>query len=254
MTASIPTERAAPTILGRCRLFFGHNTCIRTAGPRVRRLARGSPDQVRRYGGKIVTNIRRARREDIPALAGTLAAAFETYPWTRWTVPADGHLQRLEALFTVDLTEIGLVHDEIWTTEGGAAVAVWIPPRELQTGTVNWARHGEASTPLLGDRLAIADEADALIAPHRPEQPAWYLATMGVHPDHQRKGLGSAVLCPVLERCDAEGWPCLTETSSTDNVRFYRRLGFEVTAEVSMPDEGPTVWVMWRAPRSLTPE
>lgn len=254
MTASIPTERAAPTILGRCRLFFGHNTCIRTAGPRVRRLARGSPDQVRRYGGKIVTNIRRARREDIPALAGTLAAAFETYPWTRWTVPADGHLQRLEALFTVDLTEIGLVHDEIWTTEGGAAVAVWIPPRELQTGTVNWARHGEASTPLLGDRLAIADEADTLIAPHRPEQPAWYLATMGVHPDHQRKGLGSAVLGPVLERCDAEGWPCLTETSSTDNVRFYRRLGFEVTAEVPMPDEGPTVWVMWRAPRSLTPE
>lgn len=195
-----------------------------------------------------MTTIRRATREDIPVLARTLAAAFEAYPWTRWTVPADDHLRRLQALFSVDLTEIGLVHDEVWTTEDHMAVVVWIPPKDLQTGAVDWARHGEASTPLLGDRLAIADEADALITPHRPEKPAWYLATMGVHPDFQRRGLGAAVLRPVLERCDAEGWQCLTETSSPDNVRFYRRLGFESVAEVAMPDGGPMVWVMWREP------
>jgi ribosomal protein S18 acetylase RimI-like enzyme len=218
------------------------STRTRTAGLQVRRLR----DHRRR---KKLPTIRRATRADIPYLANTLAAAFSDYPWTRWTVPADDHIRRLEAIFTLDLTEIGLVHDEVWTTDDCNAVAVWIPPTHLQRATVDWERHGKASALLLGDRLMIADEADALIAPHRPAEPSWYLATTGVHPDHQRKGLGTAVLRPVLDRCDAERVPCLTETSSLDNVSFYQRLGFEVTAKVAMPDNGPAVWVMRRAPR-----
>jgi ribosomal protein S18 acetylase RimI-like enzyme len=197
------------------------------------------------------TAIRRATRDDIPALACTLAAAFAEYAWTRWTVPADDHLTRLEELFTLDLTEIGLIHDEVWTTDDCSAVAVWIPPTELQTATVDWARHSAASNPLLGDRLAVADAADEIIARHRPPEPSWYLATTGVHPDHQRKGLGTAVMRPVLDRCDAEGMSCLTETSSPENVAFYGKLGFEVVSEVAMPDGGPTVWVIWRKPQAL---
>jgi ribosomal protein S18 acetylase RimI-like enzyme len=188
------------------------------------------------------TAIRRATRDDIPALACTLAAAFAEYAWTRWTVPADDHLTRLEELFTLDL---------VWTTDDCSAVAVWIPQTSLQTSVVNWERHAGKCAPLLGDRLAVADAADEIIARHRPPEPSWYLATTGVHPDHQRKGLGTAVMRPVLDRCDAEGMSCLTETSSPENVAFYGKLGFEVVSEVAMPDDGPTVWVMWREPQSV---
>lgn len=213
--------------------------------------SKGARDASRRNEEKLsrMTTIRRATRNDIPALAETLAAAFGNYSWTRWTVPADDHQRRLRDLFTIDLTEIGLVHNEVWTTDACTAVAVWIPPEPLRTGTVDWERHTEASTPLMGDRLAIADQADAIIAPYRPSEPSWYLATTGVHPEHQRQGLGSAVLRPILKRCDADGSPCLTETSSLDNVRFYARLGFEVVARVSMPEDGPDVWIMQRKPR-----
>ena len=34
--------------------------------------------------------IRPAATSDLDAAARVLAAAFETYSWTRWTVPADG--------------------------------------------------------------------------------------------------------------------------------------------------------------------
>ncbi len=195
-----------------------------------------------------MTTIRRATPADIPALARTLALAFADYVWTRWTVPAEDHLRRLEALFTLDLETLGVPHNETWMTNDASAVAVWIPPKALQTHTPNWERHAERSAPLLGDRLALADAADALIGPQRPQAPAWYLATTGVRPERQRQGLGSAVLRPVLDRCDMEGMACLTETSSPENVAFYGRLGFTIHAEVAMPDDGPVVWIMWREP------
>ncbi|ARX89425.1 puromycin N-acetyltransferase [Streptomyces alboflavus] len=33
-------------------------------------------------------------------------------------------------------------------------------------------------------------------------------------------------------------------------MRFYERLGFTVTAEVELPDDGPRTWCMRREPRT----
>ena len=62
-----------------------------------------------------------------------------------------------------------------------------------------------------------------------------FLAT---DPDHQRKGLASAVIAPVLERADREGLGAFLETGAEENLGFYARAGFEVTDEVVLPD-GP---------------
>ncbi|HEX5566908.1 MAG TPA: hypothetical protein VFY14_08320, partial [Streptomyces sp.] len=48
------------------------------------------------------------------------------------------------------------------------------------------------------------------------------------------------------------GFPVFLETSHAGNVRFYTRLGFEVTAEVALPDGGPTTWCMRREPGPRT--
>ena len=66
--------------------------------------------------------------------------------------------------------------------------------------------------------------------------------------EQQGKGVGTALLRPVLEHCDAEGIPCYLESSKERNVPFYRRHGFEVVEEVSLPDDGPMLWTMWREP------
>ena len=53
---------------------------------------------------------------------------------------------------------------------------------------------------------------------HHPKGPEhWYLQYLGVEPRRQGKGLGGALLAPVLERCDGEGVPAHLETSTERN-------------------------------------
>ena len=72
---------------------------------------------------------------------------------------------------------------------------------------------------------------------------------LGTNPDWQGKGVGSAIIAPVLEHCDRTGERIYLESSKERNIPFYARHGFEVSAEVHIP-KGPTVWAMWREPRS----
>ena len=101
---------------------------------------------------------------------------------------------------------------------------------------------GVRRMPLILKGLATLDKA------HPDEQPHYYLGILGTDPDHQGKGLGSAAMQPVLDRCDSEGLGAYLESSKEQNVPFYRRHGFEVTGEVRMPG-GPPLWPMWRDPQ-----
>ena len=81
-----------------------------------------------------------------------------------------------------------------------------------------------------------------------PKTPHWYLASLGVEPPAQRRGLGSRLMHPILSRCDDERTPAYLEASSPRNRALYERHGFVTTEELSLPGEGPPIWLMWRKP------
>jgi ribosomal protein S18 acetylase RimI-like enzyme len=78
-----------------------------------------------------------------------------------------------------------------------------------------------------------------------PHEPHWYLATLGVAPDHRRRGLGRALLGALLERADREPAPCYLETDRAENVPFYGAAGFAVCRESTVL--GVRIWHMRRA-------
>ena len=78
--------------------------------------------------------------------------------------------------------------------------------------------------------------------------PHYYLSVLGTDPDQQGGGVGSALLGPVLDRCDADGIAAYLESSKESNVDFYIRHGFSVTDRIDLPDDGPALWFMWREP------
>jgi GNAT superfamily N-acetyltransferase len=103
---------------------------------------------------------------------------------------------------------------------------------------------------LLGQGFATmrrwGDVYRALEAVH-PLEPHWYLAVLGVDPEHQHRGVGRALLRGYLERVDAEGAPGYLETDRPQNVAFYESEGFQVARKVEVLDT--PIWCMWRDAR-----
>ncbi|MCV7224593.1 GNAT family N-acetyltransferase [Mycolicibacterium komossense] len=192
--------------------------------------------------------IRRATSGDSGEAAQTLGLAFADYPFTRHTVDSRDHRDRVRSLQRLFLTEIGLRCGNVWVSDDLAAVAVWTTPSSVGLDAA-FGAIADQVVDLYGDRAEIAARADAATACLRPTDPVWFLATVGVAPASQGRGLGRAVLEPGLQAAKDEGCAAYLETSSPSNVAFYQRLGFAVTGSVSLPDDGPTVWAMLRAAR-----
>ncbi|MBH1936066.1 GNAT family N-acetyltransferase [Streptomyces sp. AV19] len=187
--------------------------------------------------------IRPATPADIPAAVRTLTRAFTGYPFIRHIVAADDHEERLRRFQELFLTEVGMPFGRVWVADDGrGAAAVWTTPDRDPGPAV--AGLGPRVGELSGDRAAAFESAERALEPHRPKEPVWFLATVGVDPGRQGQGLGRAVLEPGLETAARAGYPAFLETSTESNVRFYERLGFAVTAEVELPDGGPRTWCL----------
>ena len=198
-------------------------------------------------------HVRAAGPDDVPAAAEVLAAAFTDYPWTRWTVDADGHGERLRALHHLYLSAVAVPFGRVDLGEAGeelVGVAVWMP----STGVPDevWQRVGPAASELAGHRAAAAAAAEEVLAARRPSERHLTLASLGVVQHRQRQGLGGVLLAPGLDRADRDGLPVWLETSAEPNVRFYRHLRFAVVGVVDLPGGGPRTWLMLREPGTTT--
>jgi ribosomal protein S18 acetylase RimI-like enzyme len=191
--------------------------------------------------GSAPLSVERARFREIGRLAETLALAFADYPWARWAVDAERYERRLRAHYELFL-EMALSHGEVWRTAAGDAVAVWIPPAEAAWGDDERRRIRKRIRTLAGRRAEAAEAAAAVVALHRPQAPHWYLAALGVRPERQRRGLGSAVLQARLAECDHAA----LDTSTEQAAKFYVHRGFRVVGEADVPGGGPHLWFMER--------
>ncbi len=186
---------------------------------------------------------------DLPAAGSTLARAFLSDPVWQWlTGPRHALFETRAARYFSAETRHHIHLGSAWTTEGTHGVALWAPPNRWKFTLATIAGLTPASLGLFGTRLPKALSALGGVEKHHPTEPHWYLAMLGTDPDQQGKGVGSALLRPVLDRCDRDGLPAYLESSKETNVPFYERHGFTVTDTYDLPGGGPRLWLMWREP------
>jgi ribosomal protein S18 acetylase RimI-like enzyme len=181
----------------------------------------------------------------------SLARAFDDDPVSMYIFPDDRRrLGKLERFFRVQINRTFLRRGEGYTTPDLKGAAFWMTPTSGRAGL--WEMLQQAPLlPIVGSRLVPTMSLLTLLESHHPKQPHYYLGTIGTDPDCQGRGIGSAMLQPVLDRCDADGIPAYLESSKERNLAFYRRHGFEVSGELSVAD-GPRLWLMWREPLGRT--
>ncbi len=193
-------------------------------------------------------NIRQAEFGDVRELSLVLARAFEEDPFMSWLFPESKYRVKLAQAWMRVEVENALEMDASWVSMiSGEIVAgtIWSPPgRDLhESGTFNqlWYLVLGANP----DRTSELAQGLSMIGSGHPEEPHFYLNTVGVQPSLAGQGHGGAIIRHTLNFADADGRPCYLESSSQRNIPLYERLGFEVKHEIALPN-GPTMWGMWR--------
>jgi ribosomal protein S18 acetylase RimI-like enzyme len=194
--------------------------------------------------------VRRATASDLDTLASVLCAAFEDDALYRWFMRQADYVPRLEAHFRHEAGQY-LDSAEAYLTEDGRGAALWRPsPGAQPSPLLQLLRATPELITLCGPRrvsrlwrLIRMTEARYPRVPHR------YLYLVGVRPECQGGGLGSALIRAGLEACDRDGLPAYLESSKERNVPLYERHGFRVVERLELGRNAPSMWLMWRDPQ-----
>ncbi|GAA2336492.1 GNAT family N-acetyltransferase [Dactylosporangium salmoneum] len=249
-------EAGLPTRLIKNVLPCLDNPCsitISDAGPEVVDLLRQERDRmdariaclsrnrdaIDAYLSKVRTRVNPdiavATPADRAAAVATFVAAFAADPAIRWLLPDDATFPAEAAAMAGSMFDARVGHGTVWIADGGAAVAMWDPPRPP-------GGDGAEDSPRTG-RFARYHE---VVHGRMPKTPHWYLGVLASHPEHRGRRLGRAAMRAGLERAAADGLPAYLETSNPRNVEVYRSAGFEVAEHLMVDDLA--VWIMVSAP------
>jgi GNAT superfamily N-acetyltransferase len=195
-------------------------------------------------------SIRKASDEDVAELADVLARAFSDDPgWSHLLPDPDHRTERLRLFFETELRGVAMPLGLVWTTAEVVGGAVWAPPEAWRVPVTTTIREVGPMARVFGGRLLVALRSRLRMEGLHPRKPPhWYLAFMGVAPEWQGKGLGTALMIPALTALDAAETPAYLEASTPRSRALYERNGFEVTGEFDLPSDGPRLWQMWREP------
>ncbi len=195
--------------------------------------------------------VRRAEPGDHPRVAQALAAAFVDDPGWSFLLPDERNReQRERRFFDSALCHLVPARREVWVSEDGSAAAIWGPPELWAVPVPKVMRQAPQMVRVFGRRLPLALRYLMRVERRHPkDRPHWYLEFLGTEPERQGKGLGSALLRPILALCDRDGLGAYLESSSDRSQALYERHGFEAVETFNMPGGGPLIRRMWRDPQ-----
>lgn len=193
--------------------------------------------------------------DHIPAAGAVLARALFDDGLAKHMYPDEEERKARTPWHFSAMARYGVLFGRVLTTAGEPhGVAIWLAPGKTAMTENRIAAAGLDASPAMLGEAAFGRFMGTMaeIEPYREQDIAprhWYLALVGVDPDYGGKGIGSALLRPILAAADSEGVPCYLETAEERNVAFYQQHGFETIRHGTVPDTVVEYWTMQRSPR-----
>ena len=186
-----------------------------------------------------------------------LAASFFEYPMFRFYFPDPKRRTRHLPWYFRNILRTALRYGKVYTTPEIAGVIFVLPPGHTKISIWEYIQNGFLLNPFkLGFRNYVRSmECENFVANTHEKlmqnRPHFYLWGLAVDPAQKAKGIGTALMRPVLEKADAENLPVYLETHDEKNVPYYQKFGFEMIHKTSIPKYKLPIWCMVREPFEL---
>ncbi|MBU1289146.1 MAG: GNAT family N-acetyltransferase [Alphaproteobacteria bacterium] len=192
-------------------------------------------------------NVRAATQADWRQLGDITSEAFFDDPVNKWIF---GTNRAIKSAFTILARDVYLKNGLCYLAGDGGAT-MWSladanrnpPPMamlSLVSGVMRWGTKGAIKR-----AIAAGEVMDA----NHPHEPHMYLFTIGTRRAARGKGLGKALIRPMLEACDHDGLPAYLENSNPENTGFYMSHGFDHMKYIEVGPGAPPLQAMWRKPK-----
>jgi ribosomal protein S18 acetylase RimI-like enzyme len=198
--------------------------------------------------------VRLATADEVRELAAVLGRAFARDPFFTYLAgDASERNQRMRDAWRGILQHASARLAHTYTTDDRAGVAIWLPPGDTGPNLLDSLRITLVMARFAGwRRLRLVSAAIETLEKKRREHAPdrhFYLSALGVEPERQGEGIGTALMEPVLASADELGVAAYLETATARNVLLYERAGFEVVEELILPKTDIRGWLMLRRPR-----
>ncbi|HXG50925.1 MAG TPA: GNAT family N-acetyltransferase [candidate division Zixibacteria bacterium] len=188
--------------------------------------------------------VKRYSSGDLEQCVSVLAEAFVTNPLHR-SAFGEGRLDQNRLFFRIGLRHMFRGDAFVARDEEGICGYVHFtysphclpPPEEIPSMAASLLRPLGDSVPKIIQWFARWCRLD-------PDEPHVHLGPIGVAPEKQGRGIGSALMKCYLERLEHGNFPGYLETDREENVGFYEKFGFTVRRKEVLI--GAPTWYMWR--------
>jgi GNAT superfamily N-acetyltransferase len=196
---------------------------------------------------ELMAEIRDLHKSQYPTAAQLLARAMRDDPMHEAVFgPHSQHrLRQLGRFFSTLLPLMDSTPLAAWEADQLIGIAAFFPPGTCHLSLFSQLR---IACGLLSPKIAELWRLWRWLhatGQHDPKEHHWHLGPVAVDTNWQCRGIGSQMLQALCARMDERGEAAFLETDKAESVRFYGRLGFEVTAKANV--FGVPNWWMNRA-------
>jgi GNAT superfamily N-acetyltransferase len=186
-----------------------------------------------------------------------ITASFFDYPMFTFYFPDPKRRARNLVWYLGNVVKCALRYGEVYTTSDFAGVAFTLPPGHTKISQLEYIQNGFLPSIFkLGFRNFVRSQACEEFVANTHEdimrgRPHYYLWGLAIEPSQKRKGVGTALMQPILRKADAEKLPIYLETHDENNVKYYQRMGFTLARADKITKYGLPIWCMLREPAAL---
>jgi ribosomal protein S18 acetylase RimI-like enzyme len=194
--------------------------------------------------------IRKFLPEDTSRVVPHLVRTFQDDTFMNWLVMEHARNPKAANLFFKTCLEtLCAPYGETLVTADCTGAAMWYPPGTHQIGPITQLKLLPKMIRAGGIKglVRLVKVIDRLDRVH-PRESHFYLHFIGIDPKHRGQGLGTALMKPVLEKCDRKGCGAYLENTNQENHSFYASLGFRIKEKIIVQKGAPPLWAMWRNP------